>query len=280
MTDEPTISIRIDDRLDDYAPLFDQRWADQITNLAAESKLSEPVSTLLLNWRAAANACSMPWLLVHSLKSRWAGFLQTQQPFSERVVKALGNRLSDEMGESLSHAKQRKLAEAIERIGQEVHEQAGESARSRYDVESLWQALLEDGEFQVALWGSQRIGYGSIYHSYENFVRDCIGVALGKSEYRGQKIRTLVRDATVAFGKRTADHCLASRPVRIARLVRNALAHKGGKETRQLKDYTHDLVVENGVTQILAADTRKLLDGLKGRALRLVKKAVTLPNVR
>ena len=38
MTDEPTFSIRIDNRLDDYAPLFDQRWADQITNLAADTR--------------------------------------------------------------------------------------------------------------------------------------------------------------------------------------------------------------------------------------------------
>lgn len=279
MNDEPGISIRIEPQLAGYRTFFDERWAQAIRELARGTRLDEPVVSLSLNWRAAANTCAMPWLIVHMLKGEWQAFLDNQQPFSTRMTEALGQRLADAMGDALSHAKRRKLAEAVDRLGQEVDDQPQASA-AHFDLQTVWHTLLADAEFQLALWGSQRIGYGAIYHSYENFVRQTIGLALNRPTYRGQKIRMLIRDATHSFGKRLADDLLASRQVRVARLVRNALAHGGGKETEQLKAFSHDLVIESGNLQILASDTRALFDLLKRRAYRLVKAAVRLPSIR
>jgi len=132
----------------------------------------------------------------------------------------------------------------------------------------------------LALWGSQRIGYGSIYHAYEDFVRQSVAVAKGKPGYGGRRIHTLFRDMALHFGKRVADDRLASRHVREARLVRNALAHHGGKETAQLKALGHHLAVEQGMLQIMASDTRALLDLLQRRAYRLVEAAAVLPEIR
>jgi hypothetical protein len=68
--------------------------------------------------------------------------------------------------------------------------------------------------------------------------------------------------------------------VRAARLVRNALAHGGGRESEQLRAFPHGLAVENGTIQVLAQDVRRLFNVLKLKALRLTEKAVTLPSVR
>lgn len=278
--DETSLTIRIDDRLEDYRPMFDARWAADIERLARRTKLAGPVSALVLNWRAAANTCAMPWLTVHSLSGHWNAFLAAQEPFSERLTKTLADRLAVSMGDAISHSKRKRLAEAVEQIGREIQAETHEAPAARREVASLWAALLEDGEFQLALWGSQRIGYGSIYHSYEDFVRQCISLALGKPEYRGQRIHALIRDASRTFGKRIADYCLADHTVRTARLVRNALAHGGGKETAQLRATSHEFVVENSTVQILASDTRELYDRLKRRALRLVEKGSSLPELR
>jgi len=89
-----------------------------------------------------------------------------------------------------------------------------------------------------------------------------------------------VRDAGRAFGSKVAADCLTSPPVMIARLVRNALAHDGGRETVHLKGMSHGLAVEQGVLQIMAPDTRELFNRLKRRALKLVRRAVALPSLQ
>ncbi len=100
MSDEPPISIRLDDRLEDYRSFFDHAWAEKIGQLASGTTVFDPVFILTANWRAAANTCSMPWLLVHSLRSEWSGFLQSQQPLSQRIAKGLADRLSGKAGEA------------------------------------------------------------------------------------------------------------------------------------------------------------------------------------
>lgn len=277
MTEEPTISIRIEDDLSLYRPFFDHPWAERITHLAAGTKLAEPVFTLSVNWRAAANTCAMPWLTCESSRRQWADFLQRQQPFARRITEAVVERVGGTMGNSLSKAKQKKLAQVVQQLGGEVHRQADEARH--FDAEAVWKVLLETPEFQLAVWGSQRLGYASIYHAYEHFVRECIARVSGNPDYRGHRIRALVRDAGRLFGPQMARDCLAAPQVINARLVRNTLVHNGGRETPQLRSLPHGLVVEGGVIQVMASDTRELFDLLKGRAYKLVRKAVALQQL-
>lgn len=276
MMEEPAISIRIEDDLSQYRPFFDHSWADRIADLAAGTALAEPVFTLCVNWRAAANTCAMPWLTCDSSERQWAGFLQRQRPFSRRITDAVAERIGGAMGSSISKAKQKRLTEVVQQLGEEMHRQADEA--ERFDAEAIWSVLLDSPEFQLAVWGSQRLGYASIYHAYEHFVRECIARVSGNPDYRGRRIRALVRDSGRFFGAKLAKDCLAASQVMTARLVRNTLAHNGGRETPQLQSLSHELVVEGGVIQIMASDTRKLFELLKGRAYKLVRKAVTLPG--
>ena len=135
-------------------------------------------------------------------------------------------------------------------------------------------------EFRLNIWGSQRISYGAIYHAYENFIREAVGLALGVANYKAGHISTLLKDCERSFGKPIADVCLADSDVEAARLVRNALAHNGGKETSKLHGVAHGILIENGELQMMAPDTRRLFDLLKSRAYKLAEKAVTLPSIR
>lgn len=276
---DPSVIIRIDDRLEQYAPMFDHAWADRMEAFAAGTKLTAAVFTLAVHWRAAAGACAMPWLVCHALQPQWQGMLAAQQPFADRLTAVLADRVAEEMGDALSRAKQKRLAEAVERIGHELHAQP-EEVTTRFAPATLWAGLLRDPEFQLAVWGAQRLSYGSIYHAYESFLRECIALALDRPDYRGRKLGVLVRDARRLFGPRTAADCLTAPPVTVARLVRNTLAHHGGRETPALRAAGHGLVVEEGVLQILAPDTRLLLEQLQLRAFRLLRHAARLPQLR
>src|SRR5207253_2041712 len=150
MAVEATKNIKIDPRVDSYKTFFDHAWARKLDELVAGSKLAEPVFSLCINWKAAANTHLMPWLKVGNLKG---------------------------------------------------------------------------------LWGSQRTVYGAVYHTYENFVSRCVGLARNEPDYRSPNAKALHADARAAFGDTTADFCLTDQAVDAARLVRNALAHHGGKET-------------------------------------------------
>ena len=139
----------------------------------------------------------------------------------------------------------------------------------------------ESHEFQLAIWGSQRICFGAIYVAYEDFVRECIRLALGIAKYKPRGgITTIVADAARFFGQPLADDCLNAPEVWHSRLVRNALAHNGGKETDELKQVQHGIRVESGLLQIMAPDNRRLFNILKIRAYKLTEKAVLLPNMK
>lgn len=278
MADEPSIFIRVDDQLDEYRPFFDHQWAAEIEQLAAGSKLAEPVFTLHVNWLAAANTCAIPWLTCHGLAQQWRSRLEGQQPLARRMTEELAERLAGEMEGEISKSKQKRLAGAIERIGQQIGAESAAPGGPQ-DANALWQAMLEEAEFQLAVWGSQRIAYGSIYHAYENFVRECMAIALGRPEYKAHRLNRLARDARRLFGATITRNCLLAESVTIARLVRNTLAHNAGRETENLKRLPHGLVIENGIIQILASDNRRLFDLLKRRAYRIARKAIGLPGV-
>ena len=66
----------------------------------------------------------------------------------------------------------------------------------------------------------------------------------------------------------------ARRLIEIARLVRHALVHNGGRLTPPLKGRKHALMVEADEIQIMAPDTTELFGHLKLAASRLAGRAV------
>lgn len=282
MPAEAVKNIKIDPRVGAYKTFFDHDWARKFDELVAGSKLAEPVLSLCVNWKSAANTHLMPWLMVENLKGFWEGFLRGQESYSEQAVAHLARHVPDAMGDSLSHMKRKKLAEVMTDLGsrmKEFREQDGEEI----DPQALFDTFLHGqggSELQLSIWGSQRIVYGAVYHAYENFVSRCVGLARIEPDYRSSNVKSLHADARAAFGDSTADFCLTDQAVDAARLVRNALAHHGGKETDQLKKVPHGVDVVDGVLQVMPDDNRRLFDALKDRVFKLAETAMTLPQMK
>jgi hypothetical protein len=279
-----TQTIVIDERLDSYKTFFDHAWAENIGKLAATTKLKSPVFNLRVNWKAAANTCVVPWLICTTVSGFSTGFAMGREPFAVQMIDACAKRLPDEMP-SLTNMRRKELGAAVRKIGTELMDLLAQQAQEfTVDANEMWTSLLNGAaqfEFRLSIWGSQRISYGAIYHTYEDFVRECIRLALGRTKYKPRGgITALVADAGQQFGPQLADDCLNAQEMKIARLVRNSLAHSGGKETDELKKIQHGILVEDDVLQIMAPDTRRLFHLLKERAYKLVEKAITLPNMK
>jgi hypothetical protein len=279
---EAVKNIKIDPRVDAYKTFFDHAWSRKLDELVAGSKLAEPVFSLCMNWKSAANTHLMPWLMIENLKGFWQGVLRGQESATEHAVAHLARHVPDAMGDSLSHMKRKKLAEVMAEVGGRMKE-----FREQYDEEIDPAALFETflngpggSELHLSIWGSQRIVYGAVYHAYENFVSRCVGTARKESDYRSPNIKALHSDVRATFGDTTADYCLTDQPVDAARLVRNALAHHGGKETDQLKKVAHGVDVVDGVLQVMPADNRRLFDTLKDRVFKLAETALALPQMK
>lgn len=274
-----TIPIRVDDRFDVYASFFDHAWARRIRELARGSKLDEPTFSLCMNWKAIANTYRFPWFMIECLKWQMQGFLKKHEPLSVAVTTAIESRLLEVMRGDLSEAARRKLRDAVREIAEAASSARDDSDAMWSSTNVHWHELLPDQEFAISIWGSQRICYAALYHTFEDFARQCIGLASGQ----GQDWRPggeIIDAATRLFGESFVQACLCDHAVTVARLVRNALAHHGGRVTKELGSVAHGLEVENGVIQILADDTSKLFHALKNRAYDLAAETLKLPAMQ
>ena len=278
MSGGPLYPMVVDERLESYSTFFDHSWAKAIDKLAIGTKLEVSVFNLAVNWKAAANTCVVPWLICTSVSGFVSTFLAGRSPFGDQMIDACAKRLPDEMPK-LSNMRRKEMREAIRKIGAEIKEAQDVVLHPN----GVWTLLLNGAastEFRLSIWGSQRISYGGIYHTYENFIREAIGLALGMSHYKAGNISVILKDCERAFGKPIADLCLAASDIEAARRVRNALAHNGGKETSSLHGITHGIRIENGELHIMAQDTKRLFNLLKDRAYKLTETAITHPAIR
>lgn len=278
MNTDVIAKVRIDDRLESYRTFFDHDWSRRISELSNGTALEKSVWTLAISWKAAANTHAMPWLMMHSMNNLWQSFVNGDHAFAPALVTALADRLPAEMGKSLSNMRRKQLASSVRTIADQVKD-ATDQANSALDLKMFWSNFLSPDivEFQLSLWGSQRLCYGAVYHAYENFIRQCVGTARKEPDYSALFAK-LVADAKAAFGNELTAYCLEDHVVTAARLTRNAPAHNGGRMTDQLRRIPHDLVVEDDEIQIMPPHTKKLFDELKQRVFRLTENAVILAS--
>jgi hypothetical protein len=266
---------RFGDQLESYKSFFDHRWAQRISALTRGTKLDVAVFALCMNWKAAANTHLLPWLIVEMLVKLLHGTMVDMEPLAAVAARELKRRLVGEMKGTLSRAAERRLRKVVDKAvasASTARTSSYAAMKGRFGRPTFWSELLQEREFQLSLWGSQRICYVAIYHAFEDFVRQCVTAASGKPV--GWRPEHLVRAARQAFGETFVETCLGDHEVTQARLVRNALSHYGGKITAELTQLGCSLMVEEGVVQIMPADTAHLFDVLKERAYEVAKKTL------
>jgi len=262
----------IDPNFDSYQSFFDHAWAQSIDKVADGTPLAVIVFDLCAAWKAAANTHRLPWLTMQLFKSFARGFVQTREPITKMCIEAVAQRLPAEM-ERLSNMQRKDMRKVLQRIYEDVCNRP-DTAIGEFVIGNMWQAILPDFEFTASLWASQRLCYGAIYYAYEDFLVRTYRAVVGQPDYRMFSAKQFGDDFARAFTNELRGFCFAG-DVNVARLVRNALAHNGGRETEELRREKHPYRVEDGEIHVLPSNTKGLFDMLKERATRLVTEAAT-----
>ena len=270
---EPSAKIVFDKRFDSYESFFDHEWAARFGKLSDKSRLQLPAFDPTRDWKGIAVATRMPWLMVESVKSFHGGFTQTNPPFHTRLTRMFGEYVTSRS--NLSNMRKKEMLEIVEQLGADVQRDMARLGPA-FDPQALWQEYLGVREFGLALWNAQRIAYGAIYYAYENFVQRVVAVGRTDDSYRAKRFPDLCNDFGTLFGDALRQECLGIPEVDIARLVRNALTHDGGRVSEKLRAKQHGITVEGDELHIMPHDTRGLFDLLKARATKIAETAANL----
>ncbi len=279
----------IDPNLDSYEQFFDHKWAERMFKAVETSPLGDALNSLMMAWRSANGAHMLPWLMAHSLK-RFAenegnGSLRFRADYSGEVVKGIVNKLESRMQHSLKLDQRLALKRVVGKIEQEAHD-AFRTAHSKaeFPLPGYWNSLVHTSEFQFSILGTQRINYGALFFAYEDFLANVIRT---KEPTYSSKKKPIKEAFPAHFGDPLADFCWDHDEVNLARLVRNALAHNGGRFGADLEKYKARFVDATGTTnpklqddlfivvdgkiQITPGNTRYLFGVLKDRVTKIVE---------
>ena len=282
MSDDVLRKVYVHTTPDSYRNFLSDDWAARIDALTSPvPKLSALVLDVVLDWRAAAYAVSLPAMLPEQVKGYHDSFVNSGEINTTflRLAEGICRKLVRLIPELTSDpALIRRLQAEIVNLGSDL-----EAAKSGTEIElplhELWQEYITLPAFYLGLWGSQRIGYVSIYNAYDNFVVEMVRLALSPPRCRSSDsgFNNLF---TNAFGEPLKAKCWTDSPVNIARAARHTLSHAGGRVTKELNDLRpkHDFVVEGGRIQITPDKTKDLYAVLKDCVYALAEKAVTMPQ--
>jgi hypothetical protein len=289
MNDDIIDNVLIDPNLDSYQQFFDHGWCKRTFEAVETSPLKDAVSALMVAWRSANGSHLLPWLMVHSLK-RFAegegdGSLRFRANHSGEVVKGIVGKIETKMQYSLNLDQRMALKRVVTRIEEEAHD-AFKTAHSKMDfpLGGYWDFLTHNSEFQFSILGTQRINYGSLFFAYEDFLANVIRTK--EPTYTSKK--EPIKDAFARhFGAPLRDFCWTDPEVDLAKLVRHALAHNGGRFGPDLERYKARFVDATGETaprlqadlfilvggkiQITPGNTRHLFGVLKERVSKIVE---------
>lgn len=269
----------------EYGTIFNHKWSKEVLELVEGTKLDPPMLELMMNWRAAVNTHAFPGMMMKALVGLWEGTLR-ESGFTMRFVSVMSAEISRRMGGKMTNMARKRLAQVIQDFADDVRKSLDNDPASNLTADDMWEVFLHQDmwEFQIAVWGSQRFCFGALYHAYESYFREVLAIKKGKSDYRFRTFSDLVKHTTDEFGAGIADKCLGGDFLEVSRLVRNALAHAGGKESKELvelrktKDY--GIQVESGFLQIMAPDNKLLISALEKRVALLTEEALKYPEFR
>lgn len=282
MSDEVIRKVYVHTTPDSYRNFMSDDWAERINAFTLPApKLSELVFDVVLDWRAAAYAVSLPAMLPEQVKGYHDSFVNSGDINTTllRLAEGICRKLARRIPEVTSDPELiRRLQAEIVNLGSDL-----EAAKSGTEIEmpldKLWEEYIKLPAFYLGLWGSQRVGYVSIYNAYDNFVVEMVKVALSPPRCRSSD-SGFNNQFAIAFGEPLKAKCWTDGRLNIARAARHALSHAGGRVTKELADLRpkHDFVVEDDRIQVTPEKTKELYGLLKDCVSALAEKAVTMPE--
>ena len=149
-------TVVIDHSFDAYKPFFDSEWAESIGSQVEGTELARAFSDLCVSWRGAEHAHTLPWIVMRT----FGVFDEAMQKLTKHYISQMGRLmatlLEQEMGDSLRHMQRKRLKEAVAKLDTGLRATMDDKPFS-IDVNSQWRSYLDNSEFLVSLWASQRI---------------------------------------------------------------------------------------------------------------------------
>lgn len=271
-------NIRVDIRYESNQNFFNDDWGERIFALVKDApQLEQLILDLMIGWRAAAYTASLPATVIAHVKAFHDAFVNTSEINTTllRLCDAVLPKLALKVSDLSSDPRLvRDLRVAIIEIATEV-ETARKNNRVDFPLEDTWKDYLEDPVYQLSLWGSQQICYVAIYNAYDNFLAHAVRIARSLD-----KCRTSDKDFKEQFvrslGRPLLDKCWTNAELNIARLVRHALSHAGGRVTSKLAKQKHGFTVYDNRIQVMPDNTKALYKLLEDCVYALCEKAATL----
>lgn len=274
--------------------IFSHEWAKALMKLCADTPFDDAAFNLCASWKSTDNCHFLPHFMVESIANKLNSIEDSETPFSLTIIKLVPDKLVEAMAanqpgqkksDKLNYVQRKRLRSEYDRLIVECQE-ALKSPSRKPSIDSTWNLFANAEEFKLCLWGTQRLCFAAFYYAYEDFIKECVGIRLGESDYEKPRHDDFKRDIRRSFGDKgdeVLSTCYTDAFITLARQIRDSLVHHGARLTKQLKPQEQTLsrygfTIEDGEIQVTATQTRALYERLSKAATKLLESAIALPT--
>jgi hypothetical protein len=248
-----------------YEGYIPDDWGEKTIEPIPEGTVVERLLLdLAISWRSASYTAQMPATSIRAMHAAAVGRSNFVSPdssivaYSDRIICSLSKRVPELVEYSGLGA---RLVAELATIAAEFRDRAA-AVKNHFPIEPIWAQFMSDPAFRISLWASQRVAYVAFYNAYEAFLVDCVKCATGASSMRTQD-EGFKKGLRTGFAKNIADSSWFHAEINVARLVRHALSHNGGRRTEDLKKQKHGIKLIGEELQIVPEDNHRMLRRLQ-----------------
>jgi hypothetical protein len=262
----PGRTIHTETEMHGYEGYLPDEWCNKIVGLVPDGTVIDRVFLdLLMSWRSTAYTAQMPATAVRALHAATLGRGNFVSPdrsivaYSDQIIQRLTQRVPELMDDRPLRA---TLVAELAMIASEFRDRAA-SVQEEYPIQPIWNHFMGDVAFRISLWASQRVAFVAFYNAYEGFLLDTLKVGTGLPSLRSTDKKVFNEALRTALGKDVSGPCWSHHEINIARLVRHALSHNGGRETVELRSHKHGVKLFGDALQIVPEDNHRMLRRLR-----------------
>jgi hypothetical protein len=277
----PDRHIYTDSDIKAYEGYMPDEWGEKTIGPIPEGTVLERLLLdLAMSWRSASYTAKMPATSIRAMHAAAVGRSNFVSPdssivaYSERIIAQLCQRIPELVEYTQIRA---RLVEELVSISADFRDRAA-AVKHEYPVEPIWDQFMEDTAFRISLWSSQRVAYVAFYNAYEAFIVDCLKVGTGLIHLRSTDKKAFNESLRSGLGTDISGQCWSHHEINIARLVRHALSHNGGRETEDLKKQKHGIKLIGGELQIVPEDNHRMLRRLRKAVEEVIAATKAHPN--
>ena len=277
---EPDRCIYTESDIKAYEGYMPDDWGEKTIGPMPEGTVLERLLLdLALSWRSVTYTAQMPAASIRAMhaaavgRSKFVSQDSSIVAYSDGIICKLSQRVPELVEYSGLRA---RLVAELATIAAEFRDRAA-AVKNDYPIEPIWAEFMTDPCFRINLWASQRVAYVAFYNAYEAFLVDCVKCATGASSMRTQA-DDFKKGLRTGFAKDIAHSCWFHAEINVARLVRHALSHNGGRQTDDLKKQRHGIRLIDEELQITPEDNQRMLRRLRRAVEEVI--AVTKDDAR